>query len=94
MRASLFALALLATSACTQGNVQLPPAYDGGSSTTVDSSVGDATEDGAEEASVEAAAGDASDAAREDGGDAAVSSEAGGEAGSEGGPSDAGDGGG
>jgi len=98
MRAFLLALAVLVTSAaataCTQGNTQLPPFYDGGSASSVDSSTGDASDDvtitggdGATEATTDAPAGDAHvEASVEEGGGA--------EGGPEAGPSDAGDAGG
>ena len=95
MRASVLglALALLASSACTQSNVQLPAPYDasGGSSgdgSTLDGSedVTTPTGDGASEAAVDAPVGDAP---------LEASSEAGNSEGGsgEGGSTDAGDGG-
>jgi hypothetical protein len=67
MRASLLALvlALVATSACTQGNVQLPPAYDASGGSSGDGSMLDASEDvtptgdGASEAAADAPVSDA-----------------------------------
>jgi hypothetical protein len=91
MRAPLLALLFLACSACTQGNTQLPPFYDAGASSAVDSSASDAAEEAGEDGSVEASPGDAAPEAASDAskGDAAA------EDGSlEAGPGDAGDGGG
>ena len=86
------ALACLATSACTQSNTQLPPFYDGGPTSNVDSSMADAdddatTGDGASEATADGPTGDAPAEASGDGGGSS-------EGGAEAGPGDAGDGGG
>jgi hypothetical protein len=90
MRASLLglALALVATSACTQSSVQLPPFYDasGGSSgdgSTVDGGedVTTPTGDGASEGAADAPVGDAPVEGSSEGGSG------------EGGSTDAGDGG-
>jgi hypothetical protein len=96
MRASLLglALAVVATSACTQSNVQLPPAYDASGGSNGDGSTLDGGEDvttptgdGASEAAADAPVGDAPLEASSDGGS--------GEGGGEGGAStDASDGGG
>jgi hypothetical protein len=90
MRASLLAFALLATSACTQSNVQLPPFYDADTQPTVDSGGADASEDvtmtgndATTEAATDAPVGDASSEAASDGG-------TGTEAGAEGGTGDSG----
>jgi len=95
MRASLLglALALVATSACTQSNVQLPPFYDASSGSSGDASMLDGGEDvatptgdAASEAAMDAPVGDAPLEASSEGGN--------GEGGSgEGGSTDAGDGG-
>jgi hypothetical protein len=95
MRASLLtlALSLLAASACTQSNVQLPPFYDASSGSTGDGSASDASDDvttptgdGASEAAVDGPVGDAPLEASSDGGNAEGASEGGGS-------TDAGDGG-
>jgi hypothetical protein len=94
MRAPLLVFALVALSACTQSNVQLPPFYEAGPATSGDSGEGDASEDSTmpgsdatTEAATDAPVGDGPSEAASEGGTGA-------EGGTEAGPSDAGDGGG
>lgn len=85
MRALVLTFAVLATSACTQGNTQLPPFYEAGSTGNVDGSVADASEDGTGsgdgEASDAAADGPVGDAPAEASGEGGVTGEAGAESG-------------
>lgn len=87
MRAPLLAFALLSAAACTQGNVQLPPFFDGGRPAGDGSLTMDATGDGeglgtdaAQESGSEAGVGDARSEAASDGGygEAALSDASGG----------------
>jgi hypothetical protein len=97
MRAPILAFLLVAASACTQGNTELPPFYDAAAQPGSDSGGVDASEDvvttggdSAAEAATDGSVGDGPvEGASGDGGDGGSS-----ESGAEGGPSDSGGGGG
>jgi hypothetical protein len=93
MRAPILTFILVAASACTQGNTELPPYYDSGAGGTVDSSVADAADD------VVTTGGDSATEAATDGGVGDGAVEAAGDGGKSGdgsttdGPTDSGGGG-
>ena len=93
MRAPILAFALFAASACTQGNTQLPPFYDGSTGPASDSGEADGAGDTGTtggDASVEAAA----DGAVQDGAAEGATGEGGiKDGGGEAGPTDSGGGG-